>query len=128
MNNPPNKIIPLLLSPVLLLQAVITKWRTPNLSEPPGPREGITGEGPPIRLLVIGDSAAAGVGADHQDEALAGQLVKRLAGHFCVDWKLEAVTGATTASTLKSLTHLGEGKYDVVVTSLGVNDVTSTIG
>jgi lysophospholipase L1-like esterase len=79
-------------------------------------------------LLIIGDSAAAGVGVSHQDKALSGQLVSQLVEHFRVDWRLEAISGATTTSTLASLPQLEDRKYDVVVTSLGVNDVTSSIG
>jgi lysophospholipase L1-like esterase len=127
-NNLPNKIVSLLISPVLLLQAVITKRRALKLPEPPGLRKGVAGTGTKLRLLIIGDSAAAGVGAEHQDEALSGQLVGQLAEKFCVDWRLDAVSGATTDSTLASLAQLVDRKYDVVVTSLGVNDVTSRIG
>ena len=67
------------LAPVLLPQALWTRWRTPRLGEPEGPRHGTLGSGPPLGLLVAGDSAAAGVGARSQDEALCGQLAQRLA-------------------------------------------------
>jgi lysophospholipase L1-like esterase len=110
------------------LQALITKRRVPKLLEPPGLRSGVAGDGPKLRLLIIGDSAAAGVGVSHQDKALSGQLVSQLAEHFRVTWRLEAISGATTTSTLASLPQLDDRKYDVVVTSLGVNDVTSSIG
>jgi hypothetical protein len=44
-------------------------------------------------LLVVGDSAAAGVGAATQDEALSGQLAVALAPTFRLHWKLLAFTG-----------------------------------
>ncbi|NIP82235.1 MAG: SGNH/GDSL hydrolase family protein, partial [Gemmatimonadetes bacterium] len=51
------------LAPILVAQGLFVRWRTTRLPEPPGDREGVTGAGPPLRLLVAGDSAAAGVGA-----------------------------------------------------------------
>lgn len=116
------------ISPLLLVQAVITRAKTVRLPEPEGPRSGVYGRGPALRLLIIGDSAAAGVGATHQRDALSGQLVDRLADRFRVSWLLEAETGATTADTLERLDGLEPKKFDVVLTSLGVNDVTGHVG
>jgi lysophospholipase L1-like esterase len=116
------------LGPVLLVQGRRVRRETPVLPEPSGPREGVTGEGPLLRLLVVGDSAGAGVGADSQDEALTGRLVARLAGRFRVEWRLVARTGATTASTIRDLERAEAFATDVVVTSLGVNDVTGDVG
>lgn len=117
----------LALGPVLLAQALRTRARVPRLPEPPGPRSGVGGQGEPLRLLIVGDSAAAGVGAPHQDQALSGQLVQRLGQSFRVHWRLEAKTGATTAATTAWLQRVEAGPFDVVVTSLGVNDVTGLV-
>lgn len=114
-----------LLAPLLFWQGRIARASIPRLPEPPGPRTGSAGEGPPLRLLVIGDSAAAGVGANHQDEALLGYLVRDLCKDFAVHWKLEAKTGATTELILRRVKKLGGGPYDIAVTSLGVNDITA---
>lgn len=89
-----------------------------------GARAGARGSGPLLRLLVAGDSAAAGVGAQTQEEALSGCLVAGLADSFQVKWKLLAFAGATTADLLDHLEKLPAEDFDVVVTSLGVNDVT----
>ena len=97
---------------------------TPVLPEPPGPRDGRAGQGPALRLLIVGDSAAAGVGAATQEQALSGQLAARLAQRFELRWKLVAQTGATTRDALQALTDLPRERFDVAVTSLGVNDVT----
>jgi len=118
----------LLLSPLLLAQGLHTRRRTPKLPEPPGPRQGVAGSGEPLRLLIIGDSAAAGVGAGDQREALSGQLSDRLAERFRVEWLLHAETGATTESTIASIGQLEPKPHDVALTSLGVNDVTSGVG
>jgi len=116
------------LGPLLLAQGRRVRRTTPVLPEPPGPREGVAGEGPLLRLLVVGDSAGAGVGAASQDEALAGRLVQRLRGRFRVEYRLIASTGATTASTIRHLERLDPFAVDAVVTSLGVNDVTGDVG
>ncbi len=114
----------LALGPLLLLQGRYVRRVTPVLPEPPGPRQGRSGTGPRLRLLVLGDSAAAGVGAATQGEALMGQLVQALMPQFDLDWKLVARTGATTADTVQTLAAMESERFDVVVTSLGVNDVT----
>ena len=114
----------LALGPVLLAQGKRVRRTAPTLPEPTGEREGIIGDGPTLRLLILGDSAAAGVGADTQEAALAGQLAVALAPTFRLHWKLLAFTGATTRDILRRLTSEPPAAYDVVVTSLGVNDVT----
>lgn len=116
------------LGPLLLLEGLHVRRVTPRLPEPPGPRSGRAGVGTPLRLLVAGDSAAAGVGAASQDEALAGRLVAELSAHRAVDWRLEARTGYTTADAHAHLAGLPEDRFDVVVLSLGVNDVTRGVG
>jgi lysophospholipase L1-like esterase len=112
------------LLPLLALQARHVRRVTPRLPEPDGPREGRRGAGTPLRLLILGDSAAAGVGVSHQDEALAGCLVRELADLPALEWRLLARTGDTTADTLHALRDFPDVRCDVVVTSLGVNDVT----
>lgn len=112
------------LGPVLYLQGRRARRHIPRLPEATGPRSGVVGRGSRLRLLVAGDSAGAGVGAASQDDALAGQLAAQLATDFTVRWRLEAKTGATTADTVRRLAGLDDGPYDVLVTSLGVNDVT----
>ncbi len=116
------------LGPVLLAQGIATRRRVPKLPEPPGLREGLSGDGQPLKLLIVGDSAAAGVGASHQDEALLGQVVSALTPNFRVAWSLHAQTGNTTAATLAYLDALRPRHFDVAVTSLGVNDVTRFVG
>ncbi|APE45284.1 hypothetical protein BOO69_04280 [Sulfitobacter alexandrii] len=114
----------LALSPVLVAQAVAVRRRALRLPEADGPRHGTLGSGQPLRLRIIGDSSAAGVGVASQDDALAGQLAAMLADDFRIRWTLDAVTGATTRSTLRRLATRDPEPADVVVTALGVNDVT----
>jgi lysophospholipase L1-like esterase len=118
----------LALGPVLYVQGRRVRRTVPRLPEASGPRSGAAGEGPALSLLVAGDSAAAGVGAATQDEALVGRLVADLRDDYEVTWRLEAKTGATTADTLRRLAGLPPDRFDVLVTSLGVNDITRGIG
>lgn len=123
-----NHLLTIALGPLLLAQGWRVRRVTPVLPEPPGARQGMCGDGRRLGLLVVGDSAAAGVGTAHQDEALLGNLLDQLARDRRVDWRLHARTGATTESTLASLRDAEPANCDLVITSLGVNDVTSGIG
>lgn len=113
------------LSPLLFAQGKFVRKNIEFLPEPEGLRSGIDGSGEILRLLVLGDSAAAGVGVTHQNKALLGQTVARLSPRFKVHWKLIAKTGATTVSTLRYLRKIPAEKFDAVIISLGVNDVTA---
>jgi lysophospholipase L1-like esterase len=113
-----------LAAPLMLAQGLWVQATVPRLPEPPGARAGCEGSGPPLRLLVLGDSAAAGVGADSQLTALSGRLVARLAPHFRVDWRLLARTGDRVRDALAALRDAPDLHCDVALTSLGVNDAT----
>ncbi len=112
------------LAPFLIAQGLYVRHVTPKLPEPEGLRSGINGSGPPLRLLILGDSAAAGVGVSTQAQALSGRLVSALGSDFRVSWKLIAQTGLTAKEVAAHLKMAAPEKYDVVVTSVGVNDVT----
>ncbi|WP_232504275.1 hypothetical protein [Shewanella benthica] len=76
----------LILGPLLLIQGRLVRKNIPILAEATGGRSGCLGEGRPLSLLVVGDSAAAGVGVETQDDALSGCLTRVLAQKYCVDW------------------------------------------
>lgn len=117
-----DRVARLALAPLLLAQALHTRKTALTLPEPDGPRAGHAGDGPALRLLILGDSSAAGVGVDHQDNALSGHLTRALSATFSVHWQLLARTGATTRDAhamLKDATPM-----DVALVALGVNDVT----
>ena len=121
----PLLILPL--APLLLLQGVYVRKVTPRLPEPPGPRSGDIGQGRPLRLLILGDSAAAGVGATTQSDALSGQLLQKLSGSHWITWRLWAANGRTSAQCLALLDAHDAEPFDAAVLSLGVNDVTSGV-
>jgi lysophospholipase L1-like esterase len=114
-----------LLSPLLWLQARHVRRVTPHMPEPPGSRSGSTGSGSLVRLLVAGDSGAAGVGAATQEQALCGQLVQRLSQHHRVEWCLLAVNGLDSPGLLQLLESAPCERFDVVVLSMGANDATA---
>jgi lysophospholipase L1-like esterase len=121
--------IKLALTPLLVAQALLTRARLPRLPEAEGERHGSVGDGPLLRLLIAGDSSAAGVGVVHQRDALAGQLTARLAA-ACgarVEWRLVAASGLTTAQTLHRLQREALPSFDVAVVLTGVNDVVEQV-
>lgn len=121
----PDRLAFVLLAPVLWLQGRYVRRVTPSLPEPIGARTGCDGPNQqPLRLLILGDSAAAGVGVDHQQQALSGQLVQRLATQRQVHWQLIATTGHTVQQTMAAVSQLDAPAFDVIVISIGVNDVT----
>ena len=69
----------LLTAPLWLAQGVHVAITTERLPEAAGPRQGRIGAGR-LRLLILGDSSAAGVGVATQDLALAGRLAAALEG------------------------------------------------
>jgi lysophospholipase L1-like esterase len=121
----------LALSPLLVAQALRTRARVPRLPEAVGARDGTHGQCTTrLRVLVAGDSSAAGVGVALQEEALAGQLVPLLAERcaVAVQWMLCARTGLTTAQMLGVLQTTDLPVIDLAIVVTGVNDVVDQVG
>ncbi|WP_162846744.1 SGNH/GDSL hydrolase family protein [Marinicella litoralis] len=116
-----------LLGPLLLLQGLWVRKKTPVLPEPVDQTSGSLGHGKPIKLLLLGDSSAAGVGAETAEASLLGQLLKNLAPAHQVNYQMLAKTGQTTAGMIEALKSQTSQSYDVVITALGVNDVTAQV-
>jgi len=112
------------LGPLLIVQARRARRLTPRLPEPSGARSGSEGSGAELRLLILGDSAAAGVGASTQQEALSGHLVAELSTAFRVRWTLMAQTGHTVKDLVHRVAAASPEPFDAVLISVGVNDVT----
>lgn len=124
-------LLKLLLAPILVLQGRKVKRDTPRLPEASGARTGQSENGDePLRVLICGDSAAAGVGVAEQAQALSGRLLEQLQVAFPkrrIIWTLWARNGDTTAVALIKLHLRAAQHFDLVVTSLGVNDVTGGV-
>lgn len=114
--------------PILLAQGLRVRRTTLRLPEAEG-LVGQVGVGEhPLRLLVLGDSVAAGVGVGHHADTFAGRLAGRLAARSGrpVTWTVIACSGHTAG---EARTHL-QGRpelaaADFVVLSIGVNDTVS---
>jgi lysophospholipase L1-like esterase len=119
----------LLLSPLLVAQALATRARLPRLPEAAGAREGEVGRGPLLRLLILGDSSAAGVGVADLSRSLAGFLPSALARHgrLRVCWRVLARSGLTSEQCLEWLQDHAAIEADVAVVVLGVNDVVDQV-
>lgn len=113
------------LGPLLLWQAQRVRRTTPRLPVAGGASAGEVGAGAPLRLLVIGESTAAGVGAAHHGEALAGELAARLAAKLGqrVCWRALGENGATARRALRLLEDANDAPAELAVVALGVNDV-----
>lgn len=136
-----------LLAPVYLYQGRKVKRDTVRLPEPEGERHGhvqlrdstemVASETTrTLSLIIVGDSAAAGVGSLTQQEALAGKLIPALqqqsvinAQFDVLNWSLQATTGHTSFDILRRLYVLPTPSQpvDIMVLSVGVNDTTSNV-
>ena len=108
-------------APLLMLQGRHVRRVTPQLPEARGERTGLAGTGTGtgtgtrvVRLLIAGDSSAAGVGVDRVSDAMAGVFPDRLAARLAcgVRWRLVAQAGLTAAGVRELLERdpgLGEG-------------------
>ena len=116
------------LFPFVLPQAIKVRRNAPRVSGAAGPTSGSVGSGKTIRLVAIGDSIIAGVGAETVAEALPGQVaveLARLSGRE-VSWSAFGLIGATSSEVSRRLVPtLPSQPFDVIVLSVGVNDVTS---
>jgi lysophospholipase L1-like esterase len=115
------------LSPLLVRQARRVRQRTPRLPEASGDRTGIeltAGATDLLRLLVVGESTAAGVGVADLRDALPCQLAVALAARSqCnVKWSMSARTGATASFTVRELAPVAPIGQDIAVAMVGVND------
>jgi lysophospholipase L1-like esterase len=120
----------IVLGPLLLLQGRRLRKTALRLPEAAGPRHGTVsphGGKSALRILFVGDSSAAGVGVDHQDAALAAPAAALLSAQLGVpvEWQLVARSGVNTSEALQLLSDSELQPADLVVTALGVNDVTS---
>lgn len=118
----------LALLPLLIAQGKRVRATALKLPEAAGERRGVAGSGPiALRVLIVGDSSAAGVGVGTQDDAFAGQLAQALAERTgaAVGWQLVATSGHTARDAARALAGATLATADLLVTALGVNDVVS---
>ncbi|MES2093208.1 MAG: SGNH/GDSL hydrolase family protein [Actinomycetota bacterium] len=113
------------LAPVLILQARKARATIPRLPDAALPWSGALPGADLIRLLVIGDSTAAGVGVDSQSEALPGSFAHEFGDRFDrgTTWTAIGENGATSRDILdRFIDEATTGRYDVVFLTVGAND------
>lgn len=111
--------------PVLIAQGRWARARTPRLPEAQGPARGAAGQGPALRLVVIGESPVAGVGVEHYEDSMGAQLARALGARLgrTVQWTALGENGADAAGVLARLAPKLT-PCDCAVITLGVNDTT----
>lgn len=116
-----------LLFPVLLYQGKQARRTTPRLPEAGGSPCGQYGEGTPTRrVLVLGESTAAGVGVETHDQGLASQLAKQLHQRTgqTIAWHTFGINGIRLGTLIRKIETAELPEADVVLLSMGVNDTT----
>ncbi|PFG43401.1 lysophospholipase L1-like esterase [Isoptericola jiangsuensis] len=86
--------------------------------------------GEPVDLLLLGDSIAAGLGAEHRRDTLGGRVARGVAKRLRrpVRLRVGAVVGAETSMVGAQLDVLPPGyRPDVTVVVVGGNDVTHRV-
>jgi lysophospholipase L1-like esterase len=89
----------------------------------------VPGTGEAVRLLVLGDSMAAGVGVTDHADSLAGRVAAGVSEQTGrpVSWRVVARTGATAGYTTERLlgraVEHGGPAPDAVVVLVGINDL-----
>jgi lysophospholipase L1-like esterase len=116
------------LFPFVIPQAYLFRKNAPRFHSAKGDKTGSIGIGSQYRLIAIGDSIIAGVGASTLDKALVGQTASSLATSLSsgVDWAAIGKVGITSKGIMQKLIpELPESEAQFIVLSVGVNDVTS---
>lgn len=81
-----------------------------------------------IRLALMGDSIAWGVGATREDDRLAGRLTRGLAQHdVTASTRVVAVPGARSAGLAAQVDGVLPWRPDVCVLVIGANDLTHLV-
>lgn len=112
--------------PLAAAQGMWVRHRVERLPEADGALAGVAGDGEPVtRLVVVGESTAAGCGAPTHDRGFAGALARRIAARdaSAVRWTVVARNGATIAQVHADLLPQVHGPVDLAVVMIGVNDV-----
>jgi lysophospholipase L1-like esterase len=120
-----SRAFAVLLGPIVLRQARRMRKVIPRLPDAAQPWAGAIPGDDPVRILVLGDSTAAGVGAATQEDALPGNLARALSAEWerGAVWRAVGENGATAGDiVLRFLDEASHERYDVIFLSIGAND------
>jgi len=116
-------------SPFLYLQSQYVRRKVGRLPDAGGDKKGrFTGGADSVRLLVLGESTAAGVGASTHETGLAGQFSRFLGEKIgkSVEWQVVGKSGITVKRTIDELVpEIPDEKFDYIMLALCGNEVLS---
>lgn len=114
-------------APFLYLQGRYVRRKVGVLPDAEGEKFGKFGaKDESVKLLVIGESTVAGLGARTHETALAGQFARFLSQKIekSVHWFVIGKNGVTARQTIEELVPLiPDEKFDYILLGLGGNDV-----
>ncbi len=115
-------------APFLYLQGQYTRRKIGRLPDASGETRGFCGDDCPdaVRLLVLGESTAAGVGARTHETGLAGHFSRFLSAKIArpVAWDVVGRSGITVKETIHELVpKIPAEDYDYVLLALCGNEV-----
>lgn len=114
-------------TPLLFLQGQLTRRRVGVLPDAEGGPFGSIGKGEnAAKLLVIGESTVAGLGARTHEFALAGRFAAELSQFIerPVNWTVFGKNGVTARRTINELLpKVPDDTFDYILLGLGGNDV-----
>lgn len=117
----------LTLAPIFLPQALLSRAKIPRLPEAVGPRSGRVGhDRGRLRLMVLGESTAVGVGIGHLSDGIPVKVAEALSASVGarVDWRvIGRGHGMTAKKAHDALAAMETEVFDGAVVLLGVNDV-----
>jgi lysophospholipase L1-like esterase len=113
-------------APLLFLQGQVTRWKVGLLPEAEGPAGLTGGRENPAKLLVLGESTVAGLGARTHEMALGGRFAEGLSKRIgrAVSWTVVGRNGVTARRTIDELLPLvPDERFDYILLGIGGNDV-----
>jgi len=120
-----GRLVSIPLTPVFLAQAAWTIRRLPALPDARKPWSGALAGPDPIRLLVVGDSTAAGVGVAEQEDGLPGNIARELKHRFGrgTEWRVVGESAVDTRGLVaRHLGELTEAPADLIFIAVGSSD------
>ena len=110
--------------PFVWMQASLFYFKMKKLDDPKGERIVHIGSSEQIiRILVVGDSSALGVGCDEISQSSVGVIAERLSEQFTVQYQVCAFTGFATKQIFEKVKEIPKQSFDFIVISLGTNDI-----
>lgn len=126
MSRNTNSLLTWLLFPAYVWQGLGVRRKTMRLAPPKGKTVlGAKGKGQPIKVLLIGDSSAAGVGVKSIENSLGGQIFEKLQtkSKRPIEVRIAGNNSATSGQIRDFVVpHIEQRDYTHVILNIGTND------